>query len=72
MRPAISQGLLARISGVSDVLEAGEMPLRDNNPVDGHRLRKEVNDAGQLKDPDISAPRAGGEARGHSDSRTAG
>lgn len=36
------------------------MPLRDNNPVDGRKLYKEVNDAGQLKDPDVSVPRARG------------
>lgn len=45
---------------MSKVLEPGKMPLRDKYPVDGRMEYKEVNDAGQLRDPDVSVPRARG------------
>jgi hypothetical protein len=49
MRLAISQGLLAKIPGVSKVLDIGNMSPREESPVDGRKVYKEVNDAGSSR-----------------------
>jgi len=54
------QGALPNIPGVSKVEEAGRMPPRDSNPVEGRNEYNEVKEAGQLKEPWVSVPRARG------------